>query len=73
MANQTEKNEFSEMILLRADEIDATCLDTICDYCEQNSLEPEVAAMLINDVLKARLYIEAMRYRYIERSSTLPI
>jgi hypothetical protein len=49
------------------------CIEAITDYCEQNNLEVEVAATLVNDNLKARIEIEAQELRYLPRSARLPI
>lgn len=73
MPTYVEKNTFSEIILLRAEELNTDCLDAIVTYCEEIGLEMEVAAGLVNEVLKARLEDEAMELRYIERSGKLPL
>ncbi len=48
-------------------------MDAITSYCEQNNLEIEVAATLINDSLKGIIEGEAMELRYLPRGSKLPI
>jgi len=73
MATNEEKNDFSMMILDRADANDIDCMDAIVSYCDDMDLEVEAAASLVNDVLKARLETEAMDLGYIARSAKLPI
>jgi hypothetical protein len=73
MPTREEKNEFSELILERADKLDTDCLDAMVTYCEEIGLEMEVAATLVNDVLKARLQDQFMEMNYLEKSSKLPI
>ena len=73
MPTREEKNEFSEIILLRAENLRTDCMDAIITYCEEHGLEMEVAAALVNDVLKAKIEIEAMDLNYIEKIDRLPI
>jgi hypothetical protein len=73
MATREEKNKFSIMIieLAQRDKIDH--MDAIATYCEENSLEIEIAATLINDSLKSLIQGEAQELRYLPRESKLPI
>jgi len=73
MATRDEKDEFSTLILLRADRFNTDCLDAMVTYCEEIGLEMEVGATLVNEVLKARLHDEFMELNYLEKSSKLPI
>lgn len=73
MPTREEKNEFSELILTRSETLRTDCLDAMVTYCEEIGLEMEVAATLVNDVLKAKLHDEFMEMNYIEKSSKLPI
>lgn len=73
MPTREEKNEFSELILNRADRLNTDCLDAMVTYCEEIGLEMEVGATLVNDVLKARLQDQFMEMNYLEKSSKLPI
>ena len=73
MATRDEKNDFSIIILSLAESRKTDCMDAIVTYCEEIGLEMEVAATLVNDVLKARLHDEAMDLNYIEKSSKLPL
>jgi len=73
MATREEKNKFSIMIieLAQRDKIDH--MDAITTYCEENNLEIEIAATLINDSLKSLIQGEAQELRYLPRSGRLPI
>ena len=73
MPTREEKNEFSEKILLRMQELRTDCLDAMITYCEEVGLEMEVAATLVNDVLKEQLEEAFAELNYLEKSSKLPL
>ena len=73
MPTRDEKNVFSTLILTRADSLRTDCLDAMVSYCEEVGIEMEVAALLVNDVLKARLEEQYQELRYLPRSGKLPI
>jgi hypothetical protein len=73
MATREEKNIFSNIILERAEKLNTDHLDAMVTYCEENDLEIDVAATLINEVLKCRLHQDAQQLRYIPKISTLPV
>ena len=73
MANREEKNRFSMMIMQMAISEKIDHMDAITTYCEQNNLEIEVAASLINDSLKSIIEGEAMEMRYLPRGGKLPL
>ena len=73
MATRDEKNTFSQGIMESANTREILCIEAITDYCEQNNLEVEIAATLVNDNLRARIEIEAQELRYLPRSARLPI
>ena len=73
MATADEKNKFSQSILEMSKNKRILCLEAITCYCDDNNLEIEVAATLINNVLKAKLEEEAQELRYLPRSARLPI
>lgn len=73
MPTREEKNEFSEMILMRMHEQETDCLDAMVTYCEEVGLEMEVAATLVNDILKAHLEEAFAELNYLEKTSKLPI
>jgi hypothetical protein len=73
MATADEKNRFSQDIIEISTTKRILCLEAITCYCEDNNLEIEVAATLVNSVLKAKLEEEAQELRYLPRSARLPI
>ena len=73
MPTREEKNEFSEKIMLRMQDMNTDCLDAIVTYCEEIGLEMEVAATLVNDILKEQLEDAFAELNYIEKSGKLPI
>jgi hypothetical protein len=73
MATREEKNEFSALIMQRADAKKIDVMDAIITYCNEMDLEVEAAASLVNDVLKSRLEEEAQILNYIPKGARLPI
>lgn len=73
MPSREEKNRFSMMIIEMALSQKIDHLDAITYYCEENNLEIEVAATLINESLKSLIESDAQELRYLPRSSKLPI
>lgn len=68
-----EKNSFSNIVLERAVALKTDHLDAMITYCEENNLELEVAASLVNDVLRTKLQQDAQELRYLPKTSCLPI
>ena len=54
---------------------DISYMDAIVYYCEENNVEVEIFAKAIkgNDMLKAKLQLEAESLNYLPKSATLPI
>ena len=73
MPTREEKDDFSLLILKRSQRMRTDHIDVICTYCEEVGLEPEVAATLINDELKAKIEEEAEALRIIPKNGRLPI
>lgn len=73
MATREERNKFSMMIIERAQTRNIEHMDAITTYCEENNLEIEVAASLVNDTLKSLIQNEAQELRYLPRVGKLPI
>lgn len=48
-------------------------MDAIVWWCEQNEMEIETAAKLINGVIKEKIRVEAQDLNYLEKSARLPI
>ena len=73
MATKEEKNNFSIQIESLVINKEITYIEAITQYCEETGLEVELAASLINDVLKSKIKSEAQQPRYLPRSSKLPL
>lgn len=73
MMTREEKNSFSNIVLERAVALKTDHLDAMITYCEENNLELEVAASLVNDVLRTKLQQDAQELRYLPKTSCLPI
>jgi len=73
MPTKTEINEFSMMIDELAEILRLSRMDTIIHHCEQTGMEIELAATLVNDILKSKIRNEAQELRYLPRTSKLPI
>jgi len=73
MPTREEKNEFSEKIMLRMQDLNTDCVDAMVTYCEEIGLEMEVAATLVNDILKEQLEDAFAELNYIEKSGKLPL
>lgn len=54
---------------------DISYMDAIIYYCEENNIEVEIFAKAIksNDMLKAKLQLEAESLNYLPKSAMLPI
>jgi|TARA_R110000787_G_scaffold230490_1_gene337977 hypothetical protein len=48
-------------------------MDAVCWWCEKNEMEIEVAAKLLNTVIKGKLEVEAQDLNYLAKSARLPI
>jgi len=73
MATKDEKNNFSIEIEKIVSDREITYIEAIIEYCTETGLEVEMAATLLNDVLKDKIQNEAQELRYLPKTSTLPI
>lgn len=73
MATKDEKNNFSIEIEKIVTSKELSYIEAITEYCSQTGLEVEMAATLLNDVLKSKIKLEAEELRYLPRTSKLPI
>lgn len=48
-------------------------MDAIVWWCEQNEMEIETAAKLVNQIIKEKLRYEAEELNFLEKTSRLPI
>lgn len=65
--------KFSLIIEQAAREKRLSYMDAIVWWCEQNEMEIETAAKLINGVIKEKIRVEAQDLNYLEKSARLPI
>lgn len=73
MPTRDEKNNFSIMIEDLANKLRISHIEAVTHYCEENKLEVELAALLVNDSLKSKIESDAQQLRYLPRSSQLPL
>ena len=73
MATKEERNTFSLQIEKMSISLGLTCIEAITHYCEENNLEIEVAASLINENLKKKIESEARKLRFLPKVSKLPL
>lgn len=72
MPTLEEITNFSKNVLNFSLENKLTLMDAIVSYCEKNHLEVEVAATLLSQKLKQKLYSEAQELNLVPRGSKLP-
>lgn len=65
-------NDFSKFIEETADKHDQSCLDTIIGFCEDNEIEYESVAQLVNCSLKDRIRSEESDLIFFKQSGKLP-
>ena len=61
------------MIIERAIRLKCDYIDSITTYCEENEMEVELAAKMIDENLKSLLANEASSMRIIPKISRLPL
>jgi hypothetical protein len=65
--------KFSNIIENVVMEKQISYMDAVCWWCEKNEMEIEVAAKLLNTVIKGKLEVEAQDLNYLAKSARLPI
>ena len=74
MSLQTQtSNEFYTKIQELVEETRLSYIDAVLHYCDQNGMEPETAAQLINGKLKAQIREEAEELNFLPKTAKLPI
>jgi hypothetical protein len=73
MPTKSEIQEFSETIMMLAEESREKIMDTIVAYCEKNGLEVDVASTLISSSLKAKIREEAQELNLLKKTAKLPV
>ena len=65
--------KFSQMIEELAMDKRIPYMDAVVLYCEREDIEVEVAAKLINAVLKSKIEAEAQNLNFLPKTAKLPI
>ena len=74
MPLQTQtSNEFYQKINQLVDDTKLSYMDAILHYCDQNGMEPETAAQLVNAKLKAQIREEAEELNFFPKTAKLPL
>tara|TARA_B100001996_G_scaffold153554_1_gene116828 strand:- start:1090 stop:1314 length:225 start_codon:yes stop_codon:yes gene_type:complete len=74
MPLQTQtSNEFYQKIIQLVDDTKLSYMDAILHYCDQNGMEPETAAQLVNTKLKAQIREEAEELNFFPKTAKLPL
>ena len=74
MPLQTQTSvEFFTKIQELVQETRLSYMDAVLHYCDQNGMEPETAAQLVNTKLKAQIREEAEELNFFPKTAKLPI
>ena len=74
MPLQTQSsNEFYIKIQELVVQTKLSYMDAVLHYCDQNGMEPETAAQLVNSKLKAQIREEAEELNFLPKTAKLPI
>ena len=74
MSLQTQtSSEFYTKIVTLVEQTKLSYMDAVLHYCDQNGMEPETAAQLINGKLKAQIREEAEELNFLPKTAKLPI
>ena len=74
MSLQTQtSSEFYIKIQKLVEQTKLSYMDAVLHYCDQNGMEPETAAQLINGKLKTQIREEAEELNFFPKTAKLPI
>lgn len=73
MPTLDEITTFSKKIESFAVENKLSLMDAIVSFCEKNEFEVEVAATLISQKLKQKIYVEAQNLNLVPKGNKLPL
>ena len=71
--NVLTRAKFSVIIEKLVCEKNISYMDAIVHYCENNELEIESAAKLINSIIKSKIEAEARNLNFLPKVSKLPL
>ena len=67
------KAKFSKMVETLARDKQLSHMEAIIHLCEQHNIEVEDCKKYVNNVIKEKLEVEAMRLNFFPRSNELPV
>ena len=74
MPLQTQTSaEFYTKIVKLVQDTKLSYMDAVLHYCDQNNMEPETAAKLVNTKLKAQIREEAEVLNFLPKTAKLPL
>ena len=74
MPLQTQTSaEFYTKIVKLVQDTKLSYMDAVLHYCDQNNMEPETAAQLVNTKLKAQIREEAEVLNFLPKTAELPL
>ena len=74
MSLQTQtSSEFYIKIQKLVEQTKLSYMDAVLHYCDQNGMEPETAAQLVNSKLKAQIREEAEELNFLPKTAKLPL
>jgi len=71
--NILTRSTFSVIIEKLVCEKKISYMDAIVHYCENNELEVESAAKLINTIIKSKIECEAQELNFLPKTAKLPL
>ena len=71
--NVLTKAKFSIIIEELVHDKRLSYMEAIVYYCDNNELEVETAAKLINPVIKSKIEVEAQELNFLPKTSKLPL
>ena len=71
--NTQTSAEFYIKIVKLVEDTKLSYMDAVLHYCDQNNMEPETAAQLVNTKLKAQIREEAEVLNFLPKTAKLPL
>ena len=71
--NTQTSAEFYTKIVKLVEDTKLSYMDAVLHYCDQNNMEPETAAQLVNTKLKAQIREEAEVLNFRPKTAKLPL
>ena len=71
--NTQTSAEFYTKIVKLVQDTKLSYMDAVLHYCDQNNMEPETAAQLVNTKLKAQIREEAEVLNFLPKTAKLPL